>query len=216
MPTINRNDLIDAGDGIKSSFAKGVFGYCKLKMYQGHLVISKEFKTGASKIDVVKEARILQGISHPGLPIVLGADLSKVPYIIVTLFYGIDKSKTTLRRVLDEENKAGVKLNKRRSLLIIKKLCETLMFLHSRSILHSDIKSDNIVLYKEEEGLKPVIIDFGKACSIKEAYDKKLKNLSPEMKRVYRERHSHIAPEIVNGTSAQSTAMIYFLLGKSL
>ena len=90
-------------------------------MYQGHLVISKEFKTDASKIDVVKEACVLQGISHPGLPIVLGADLSQVPYIIVTLFYGIDKSKTTLLRVLDTENEAGVILNNKQSLLIIKK-----------------------------------------------------------------------------------------------
>jgi serine/threonine protein kinase len=155
VPSIDRNDLIDAGDGVKSHFAKGVFGYCKLKMYQGHLVISKEFKTGVSKIDVMKEAHVLQGLSHPGLPIVLGADLLKEPYIIVTLFYGIDKSKTTLQRVLDKKKEA-MKLNKRQSLLIIKKLCETLMFLHSHSILHSDIKGDNIVLYKDEEGLKPV------------------------------------------------------------
>lgn len=214
MPSIDRNNLIDAGDRVKTSFAKGVFGDCKLKMYQGHLVISKEFKTGASKIDVVKEARVLQGISHPGLPIVLGVDLSKVPYIMVTLFYGIDKSKTTLQRVLDKENEAGMKLNKKQSLLIIKKLCETLMFLRSHSILHNDIKSDNVVLYKDEEGLKPILIDFGKACSVKEAHDKRLKKLSPETKRVYRERHSHIAPEIVEGIAAQSTATDVFSFGK--
>ena len=176
-------------------------------------VISKEFKTGVSKIDVMKEAHVLQGLSHPGLPIVLGADLLKEPYIIVTLFYGIDKSKTTLQRVLDKETEA-MKLNKRQSLLIIKKLCETLMFLHSHSILHNDIKDDNIVLYKDEEGLKPVLIDFGKACLIKEAHDKKLKKLSPEMKRVYRERHSHIAPEIVEGTAGQSTSTDVFSFGR--
>jgi hypothetical protein len=51
----------------------------------------------------MKEAHVLQRLSHPGLPIVLGADLLKEPYIIVTLFYGIDKSKTTLRRVLDKK-----------------------------------------------------------------------------------------------------------------
>ena len=92
MPFIDRNDLVDVGNGGNSSFAKGIFGYCKLKIYQGHLVISKEFKAGVSKLDVAKEARVLQGISHPGLPAVLGADLSKMPYVIVTLFYVIDKS----------------------------------------------------------------------------------------------------------------------------
>ena len=88
------------------------------------------------------------------------------------------------------------------------------MFLHSHSILHNDIKCDNIVLYKDEEGLKPVLIDFGKACSVKEAHDKKLKKLSPEMKCVYRERHSHIAPEIVDGPTAQSTATDVYSFGK--
>ena len=85
------------------------------------------------------------------------------------------------------------------------------MFLHSHSILHNDIKDDNIVLYKDEEGLKPVLIDFGKACLIKEAHDKKL---SPEMKRVYRERHSHIAPEIIEGTAGQATSTDVFSFGR--
>jgi hypothetical protein len=47
------------------------------------------------------------------------------------------------------------------------------------------------MIYKDLEGLKPVLLDFGKACKIGNG---KAKNLTHAEKKKYRERHSHIAP----------------------
>ncbi|CAB3988972.1 Hypothetical predicted protein [Paramuricea clavata] len=41
---IKHADLIDIGKAENTlEFAEGVFGKCHLKMYQGHLVVAKEF-----------------------------------------------------------------------------------------------------------------------------------------------------------------------------
>ena len=43
-----------------------------------------------------------------------------------------------------------------------------------QKILHNDIKCDNVMMYRDGEGLKCVLIDFGKACQIEEGKHKKL------------------------------------------
>ena len=48
-----------------------------------------------------------------------------------------------------------------------------------------------------------ILIDFGKACSFANA---KRTELSEGLKAEYREKHAHIAPEIIEGKSKQSPA----------
>ena len=91
------------------------------------------------------------------------------------------------------------------------RLSETLAYIHKHGLLHNDIKSDNIVLYFDEKQLKPVLIDFGKACAME---DGKHYKLSDEEKKKYREKHTQIAPEIVDGTAPQSTASDIYSLGR--
>ena len=99
--------------------AKGVFGRCYLKLYQGHHVVSKEFRNRVTKDDVLAEARVLQSLSHPGLPVVLGVNLDFKPYIMVTLFYGINKNNTILFVVLSSRDQ-GHKISKIHAINIIK------------------------------------------------------------------------------------------------
>lgn len=46
---------------------------------------------------------------------------------------------------------------------IIENLLKSVSYLHSRGIFHRDIKFDNIMLRKENNSFKPVLIDFGMA-----------------------------------------------------
>ena len=67
------------------------------------------------------------------------------------------------------------------------------------------------MIYKDLEGLKPVLIGFGKACKLG---DGKSKKLTDAEKKKYRERHSHVAPEIVEGTAPQTASSDIFALGR--
>ena len=84
---------------------------------------------------------------------------------------------------------------------VIAQLSNTLKWLHDNKILHNDIKLDNVT--KDNVQFHAILIDFGKACSFANA---KRKELSEELKAEYREKHAHIASEIIEGKSKQSPA----------
>ena len=175
-------------------------------------MVAKHFKKDVSKEEVINEASILSKLSHRGLPYVLGIDLATTPFIMVTLFYGIDQKNTTLHELLDSDSfDAVIKLDKSQALPIIAELSETLSYIHDKGFLHNDIKSDNIVFYVESATLKPVLVDFGKVCPIKKGEYRKL---SPETQQKYRQNHSHIAPEIVDGTAPQSPSSDVYSIGR--
>ena len=181
-------------------------------MYQGHLVVSKKFKSGVTATDVLNEARILRKLSHHGLPVVLGVNLDTAPYIMVTLFYGTKRNNTTLYAVLKAQEQAP-KLTHDNSILVIKQLGEAIQYLHKNGVLHNDIKSDNVMLYQanEDANLQLVLIDFGKACKIEQA---EYRVIPVTQRKKYREKHSQIAPEIVERISKQSIASDIFSLGR--
>ena len=211
---IKRSDLTDVTDNenvsTASSFGKGVYGKCYLKMYQGHLVVAKEFRENVTPSEVMKEANMLATLSHAGIPVVLGVDLMQRPLTMVTLFYGLDGSNTTMKNVLIDDDRFNA-VKKMEFVALIRQLCEILRYLHVQKILHNDIKCDNVMIYRDGEGLKCALIDFGKACRIEEGKHKKL---TSDEKTTYRKKHSHIAPEIVDGKSPQTTSSDIFALGR--
>ena len=170
----------------------------------------KEFKRHVPKTDAVREAEMLSKLNHPGLPVILGVDLTTCPWLIVSLFYRINQRNTTLFAMLNSANNE-FGLGKFDGLSIILQLSNALKYLHDHKVLHNDIKTDNVMITKDPLHFKPTLIDFGKACSFTDA---KSKQLSQESKIVYRTRHAHIAPEIVDGISKQSAASDIYALGR--
>ncbi len=131
---------------------------------------------------------------------------------MITLFYGIERCNTTLYAVIIEEDQAP-KITHIHSIHIIKLLGEAIQYIHKHGVLHNDIKSDNVLLYqkKENTNFQLVLIDFGKACKIEEAEYRVI----PRQKREkYRKRHSHIAPEVVEGIAKQSFASDVYSFGR--
>lgn len=92
-------------------------------------------------------------------------------------------------------------------------IIDGLEHLHSKcKILHNDIKGDNVVLSSTLQGsLSAVIIDFGKACEISQG---KKYNLSNRQKEYYKINHPHIAPDLRDGISKQSSSTDVYSFGR--
>ena len=92
-------------------------------------------------------------------------------------------------------------------------LCDALRYIHNQKILHNDIKSDNIVMVKEEnEELldSPILGDFGKSKHLSEL---RKKQLTEREKEIYRKRHFHVAPEVIEGLHAPSVKSDVYSIG---
>ena len=78
---------------------------------------------------------------------------------------------------------------------IVKGICEGLCHVHICEILHNDLKSNNVVLEKQNEvQWNPVIIDFGKAGFITDP--KPLLSLKASSQTLFfKRRYPHITPE---------------------
>ena len=87
-------------------------------------------------------------------------------------------------------------------------------YLHQkRSILHNDLKEDNILLEVENEQMKAIIIDFGKSCF--DGNGKKY-SLSHEDIKLYKVKHPQIATDLRDGLSTQDKCSDAYSFGRVL
>ena len=129
-----------------------------------------------------------------GLPLLFGASLDEKPYQLAFQFHGIDGRCVTFNKAV--ELAIEVKWIK-----IFEEAADALDFVHKKGFLHNDLKGDNILLFKENEAIYPVIIDFGKCRPLT---NPKRYYLMDKERRKYKKPHRHIAPELVEGTHSQS------------
>ena len=208
---INKEDL-----GIScKQLGEGRFGKCFLHAYSHFKVCSKVFKK-MNNSSFICEANILSQFSHPNLPFLFGVDITE-PQSIVTSFHGVHDQPTTLISVLSSQSNvfANEKININWIDLLRQIACD-LECLHSKhKLIHNDIKGDNIVLSLAPVVLnvKPVIIDFGKACEIAKG---KTYKLTESEKDKYKQVHMHIAPDLRDGLCVQSTSSDVYSFGKLL
>ena len=96
-------------------------------------------------------------------------------------------------------------------------ITDALEYLHSLGFLHNDIKTDNMLLTgdssaleNENENVHVVLCDFGKATEVSNSRHYKLTSLQ---KQEYYKKHSHIAPEVIEGHYPQSKMSDIFSFG---
>jgi serine/threonine protein kinase len=108
-----------------------------------------------------KEAEVLAQLAHPNIvPIYnIGVDAQRRPFYSMKLIKG-----RTLQAVLNlmrDGDAAAVKDYPRATLLtIFRKVCDAMMFAHSKGILHRDLKPENIMVGEYGEVL---VMDWGLA-----------------------------------------------------
>ena len=166
------------GNDSRESLGEGAFGKCFKMYYKGMPVAVKEFNNLSTAEAVRHEALMMSKCCHSSLPHLFGVNLIKKPYLLVSYlikkpyllvsyFYGIDKSSCTFHYAL---NSTSMSLTYLSVTNIMLNLCQAVEHLHSKQLLHRDIKSNNIVLTKINFDYHPMLIDFGKAISVSDAH----------------------------------------------
>lgn len=207
---INPTEIVSANKFLGS----GTFGTCHLAHYRGIFVAVKEFKSRRSspdkevKCEVLNEARMINHLGdHRGLPLLFGVITKSKPFRLVTQFHGDKIQSLTLYKAMKR-----LELDKPCWLRILRGIIEALSHVHSKDILHNDLKSNNVLLEKRGKDCNPVIIDFGKARFI--SNPKALMSLSASAQELYWHSYPHIAPEIVRGEGRQSVQSDVFSVGR--
>lgn len=130
----------------------GTFGVCYLAHYRSILVAVKEFRMKSKSVNDVKrkllhEARMINHLrDHRNLSLLFDAVTKAEKLNLVTQFHGEKGQGVTLSTTIKKK-----KLEKPLWLGIVKGICEGLRHLHIREILHNHLKSNNVVLEKQNE-----------------------------------------------------------------
>ena len=179
--------------------------------YRGISVAVKQFNTHlSSESSVIKEASLMKQLDHPCFPYVYGNCVQSKPYLLVLQFCNVKGKAYTLHRTLHSRT---LVLKNQEWFDVILQLLEALKVLHNSGLIHQDIKGDNILLTYKNTLFVPVIIDFGK-CTRKQEASRKV--LSKQEKETYKQKYTHVAPEVVAGTHPPSHASDVYALGRLL
>jgi serine/threonine protein kinase len=143
---------------------------------------------------VLREAHALAVASHPGVVelIEYGETASGLPFLVLEWLEG----RTVLQAILDE-GPLPVPMVSR----IIDGILEALQVIHSRGVVHADLKPDNVMLVRGWDGTETVrLIDFGVA-----SIASKPAALPGEVCGT----PGYIAPEVVTGQAPSPLADTY-------
>lgn len=126
----------------------------------------KVFNNLSSAKDVSHEVAVIAKCSHSSVQHIFGVNVTQKPYFLVSYFCGIQNSSCTLFQALYSR---FMSLSKATVGKIILQLCQALKHLHSKCLLHRDIKCDNILLTMVNKDYHPMLIDYGKAILMSDA-----------------------------------------------
>ena len=130
-------------------------------------------------------------------------------------FHGIDGVSFSVYALLTKK-KEHILMTIRNWKRVVVGIIKGIKYLHNHqkgTILHNDLKCDNVVVDNSNGEITPCIIDFGKACL---ESNSKLYHLSISEREVYRKRHPQIAPDLRDGLCKQSTASDIYSFGRIL
>ena len=191
----------------ENPIGSGTFGNVFLARYRDMKAVVKEIKmrdasnereSKRCKQEVLHEGRMLRMLGdHPNLPFLFGVVTQTEPYALVMQFHGTGEESITLHNVVKERI-----FNKQLMAKVFTEIAQALGHIHSKEIVHNDIKSNNVLIQREGEYYRPIIIDFGKSQEIV-----KLK--------AYKRSADYLAPEVREGKK-QSPASDIFSFGRML
>ncbi len=100
-----------------------------------------------------RERQIMAGLQHPGIGSMLDAGVAEDgrPWFVMEFIDGTSLISYCQQADLDLQAR----------LVIFIKICEAVGFAHSQGIVHRDLKPANILVQEREDGVQPVVLDFG-------------------------------------------------------
>lgn len=138
----------------------------------GNVVVAAENQQAflAAKADFKIEAEILHSLMHDNIvPVNEVFEQNNTVYYIMSYLGNV-----SLYQYVAEN---GGLLSEAKAKQIIMPLTSALAYLHNRNILHLDIKPDNIMMVRQGDVVKPVLIDFGQAMYFVNGKPKKDKGI---------------------------------------
>ena len=163
------------------------------------------------------EAHLLSKCCHENLPWLYGVVTDNSLKLIVMSFHGNDGRSMSLHHLLhlQSQSQSSPTLSSEQAKTVVLGLISGLKYLHNKSILHNDVKSDNIVVQYILPGasVKAILIDLGKGCYLSAA---KKYHLSQKEQEEYSKNHPQIAPDLRSGHCSQSFASDVYSLGRVL
>ena len=197
IPKLNNNSVFDLY-AIHYKLGAGSFGTVykvsekKTKIPRALKMIRREVvQMQDGKYEFLREIEILRQIDHPNIVKLLEFFIDdNFFYLILELIDGIDLYSYIHNREDFTENQAAV---------IMKQLFSAVFYLHSKNIVHRDIKPDNIMILKDGNGnfsnLELKLIDFGTCIYLKPGKFLKRQIGTPIF----------LSPECIKGKYNQST-----------
>ena len=186
---------------------KGTFGKC-MRGKLAHLnVCIKVLRKGAEyQATFSTEATLLSQCCHPNLPWIYG--VVHQPSIIVLSLHTINHKCFTIHSILQG---SIITMSVDQWKKIIHGVILAIEYLHNKSILHNDIKGNNVVIEKVGSEAHSILIDLGKGCFLPHG---KAYNLNDAKRREHKKKYPHIAPDLVDGHCSQSKNSDIFSFGK--
>ena len=158
---------------VKTSTDKTTGKVIAVKVYEKYKLISSQRKNCINR-----EIRVLKMINHP--------NIVKLHEVIETssevfLFMELVRGKSLLNYMKTKQSR---RVTETEAINIFKQILSAIAYCHKRSIIHRDIKMDNILL---DENMNPKIIDFGFSTWV----------LPSQKLKIFCGTPSYMAPEIV-------------------
>lgn len=188
--SINNNGLnyfIKYNEIIKGEkvVGEGAFGVVFLGLWQGLPVAIKKLAINSPKNNksvlnkFIKEINIISSLSHPNILLYIGASVDKENYYLLTEYL----SNGSLFKYIHRDKK---KFSDRKKVSIAFQIASGIKYIHSRGIVHCDLKSSNVLL---DEHFNAKLSDFGLSYYISEM---------PNNKKLFG-TYRWMAPEVLSG-----------------
>ncbi len=147
----------------------------------------------------LREARVAARVTHPGVVRVfdVGRDAGAGAFLVQEFLDG-----PSLRAWLDERLVA----TPAESLEVLRPVMNALAAAHARGVIHQDVKPENVILARGEDGaLAPTVIDFG-AAALTDAADAPPRAGTP----------AYMAPELAQGRASVDLRVDVWAVGVML
>ncbi|PIK50662.1 hypothetical protein BSL78_12444 [Apostichopus japonicus] len=210
-PTVNKPITLGRGAyGVVTLMKNMKTGrLCAVKTFQNHLRNAKIFKNAKLEIQMLTKLRGLKCVPEL-FGIVPAEGNTGVPSVVQEFIGEQNTLKTwTLQAALKKKILSTAAIV-RIALSIVKALIDV----HSRGVLHCDLKPDNIMLmpgFQNQKDPQIKIIDFGKAVNM--ADKPKYEHFRPKRQAEVLKRCYHIDPAVISGTMPYTEYSEIYSLG---
>ena len=166
-----------------------------------------------------KESLVHQLLSKsPFFPAMVGTVEYNGDLCIITDFVGDSTTGKghSLLQALYPNAPNGLKVPERDMVAIAVDVVKGVITMHSKGLLHNDLKANNILLEEENHRWRAVIIDFGLCSTMAEPIYLQSTQSEKEARRQKKDVMLHIAPEIILNDERASEATDIYAVGRLL